>query len=69
MRSGYPFQRSAATETVEGVLAMKARPSARLYCTRDHLHVPLNRFCKKLKKDKIILVGVEWSRQLQDEEA
>ncbi len=32
-------------------------------------HNSTKEFFKKLKKDKIILIGVEWWRQLQDEEA
>ncbi len=36
---------------------------------KESFHNPTKEFFKKLKKDKIILVGVEWWRQLQDEEA
>ncbi len=32
-------------------------------------HNPTKEFFKKLKKDKIILIGIEWWRQLTDEEA
>ena len=36
---------------------------------KESFHNPTKEFFKKLKKDKIIIVGVEWWRQLQDEEA
>ena len=36
---------------------------------KESFHNPTKEFFKKLKKDKIILIGVEWWRQLQDEEA
>lgn len=36
---------------------------------KESFHNPTKEFFKKLKKDKIILAGVEWWRQLQDEEA
>ncbi len=36
---------------------------------RESFHNPTKSFFKKLKKDKIILVGIEWWRQLTDEEA
>ncbi|MBI4981000.1 nucleotidyltransferase domain-containing protein [Candidatus Woesearchaeota archaeon] len=36
---------------------------------RESFHNPTKEFFKKLREDKIILVGVEWWRQLQDEEA
>jgi predicted nucleotidyltransferase len=36
---------------------------------RESLHNQTKEFFKKLKKDKIILVGIEWWRQLIDEEA
>lgn len=35
----------------------------------DSFHNSTKEFLKKIKKDKIILIGVEWWRQLQDEEA
>src|SRR3989344_4424117 len=36
---------------------------------RKSFHNQTKEFFKKLKKDKIILIGVEWWRQLTDEEA
>ena len=36
---------------------------------KESFHNPTKEFFKKLKKDKLILVGVEWWRQLHDEEA
>ena len=36
---------------------------------KESFHNSTKEFFKKIKKDKIILVGVEWWRQLQDEEA
>ena len=36
---------------------------------KQSFHDPTKEFFKKLKNDKIILVGVEWWRQLKDEEA
>ena len=36
---------------------------------RESFHNPTKEFFKKLKKDKLILVSVEWWRQLHDEEA
>jgi len=36
---------------------------------KESFHNPTKAFFKKLKNDKIILIGVEWWRQLQDEEA
>ncbi len=36
---------------------------------RESFHNPTNEFFKKLKKDKLILIGIEWWRQLIDEEA
>ena len=36
---------------------------------RESFHNPTKGFFKKLKKDKIILIGIEWWRQLEDEEA
>ena len=36
---------------------------------RESFHNPTKEFFKKLKKDKLIFVGVEWWRQLHDEEA
>jgi|SRR3989344_3067011 len=36
---------------------------------KESFHDPTKEFFKKLKKDKIILIGVEWWRQLTDEEA
>lgn len=36
---------------------------------KESFHNPTKEFFKKLKKDKIILIGVEWWRQLEDEEA
>jgi len=36
---------------------------------KESFHNPTKEFFKKLKKDKIILIGVEWWRQLTDEEA
>lgn len=36
---------------------------------RESFHNLTKEFFKKLKKDKIILLGMEWWRQLQDEEA
>ncbi|MBI4439542.1 nucleotidyltransferase domain-containing protein [Candidatus Woesearchaeota archaeon] len=36
---------------------------------KESFHNPTKEFFKKLKKDKVILVGMEWWRQLQDEEA
>jgi len=35
---------------------------------KESFHNPTKEFFKKIKKDKIILVGVEWWRQLADEE-
>ncbi len=36
---------------------------------RESFHNPTKEFFKKLKKDKLILIGIEWWRQLTDEEA
>ena len=36
---------------------------------KESFHNPTKEFFKKLKKDKIILIGMEWWRQLIDEEA
>lgn len=36
---------------------------------KESFHNPTKEFFKKLKKDKIILIGIEWWRQLTDEEA
>ena len=36
---------------------------------KESFHNPTKDFFKKLKKDKIIFIGVEWWRQLEDEEA
>ncbi|MFC1696693.1 nucleotidyltransferase domain-containing protein [Nanoarchaeota archaeon] len=36
---------------------------------KDSFHNSTKEFFKKLQKDKIILIGVEWWRQLKDEEA
>jgi len=36
---------------------------------KESFHNPTKAFSKKLKKDKIILIGIEWWRQLEDEEA
>lgn len=36
---------------------------------KESFHNPTKEFFKKLKKDKVILIGMEWWRQLQDEEA
>ena len=36
---------------------------------KESFHNPTKEFFKKLKKDKIILAGAEWWRQLTDEEA
>ena len=36
---------------------------------KESFHDPTKGFFKKLKKDKIILIGIEWWRQLEDEEA
>ena len=36
---------------------------------KEWFHNPTKEFFKKLKKDKIILIGIEWWRQLIDEEA
>ncbi len=36
---------------------------------KESVHDPTKEFFKKLKKDKMILIGVEWWRQLIDEEA
>ena len=36
---------------------------------KDSFHDPTKEFFKKLKKDKIIVIGIEWWRQLIDEEA
>ena len=36
---------------------------------KESFHNPTKEFFKKLKKDKIILIGIEWWRQLIDEEA
>ena len=36
---------------------------------RKSFHNPTKEVFQKLKKDKIILIGVEWWRQLTDEEA
>lgn len=36
---------------------------------RESFHDPTKEFFKKLKKDKLILIGMEWWRQLTDEEA
>lgn len=36
---------------------------------KESFHNSIKEFFKKLKKDKIILIGIEWWRQLQDEEA
>lgn len=35
---------------------------------KELFHDPTKEFFKKLKKDKIILIGIEWWRRLQDEE-
>ena len=35
---------------------------------RESFHNPTKEFFKNLKKDKILIVGVEWWRQLEDEE-
>ena len=36
---------------------------------KETFHNSIKDFFKKLKKDKIILIGIEWWRQLIDEEA
>lgn len=36
---------------------------------KESFHNPTKEFFKKLKKDKMILIGMEWWRQLIDEEA
>ncbi len=36
---------------------------------RESFHDPTKEFFKKLKKDKIIIIGIEWWRQLENEEA
>ncbi len=36
---------------------------------KESFHNPTKEFFKKLKKDKIILIGIEWWRQLEYEEA
>ena len=36
---------------------------------KESFHNPTKEFFKKLKKDKLILIGIEWWRQLTDEEA
>ena len=36
---------------------------------KESFHNLTKEFFKKIKKDKIVLVGIEWWRQLQDEEA
>ena len=36
---------------------------------KESFHNPTKAFFKKLRKDKIILLGIEWWRQLEDEEA
>lgn len=36
---------------------------------KESFHNPTKEFFKKLKKEKIILTGIEWWRQLTDEEA
>jgi len=36
---------------------------------RESFHNPTKEFFKNLKKDKIILTGIEWWRQLENEEA
>ncbi|MBU0459286.1 MAG: nucleotidyltransferase domain-containing protein [Candidatus Woesearchaeota archaeon] len=36
---------------------------------KESFHNPTKEFFKKLKKDKIILIGIEWWRQLINEEA
>jgi len=36
---------------------------------KESFHDPTKEFFKKLKKEKILLIGIEWWRQLQDEEA
>jgi len=36
---------------------------------KESFHNPTKEFFKKLKKDKLILIGMEWWRQLIDEEA
>lgn len=36
---------------------------------RESFHDTTKEFFKKLKKDKLILIGIEWWRQLTDEEA
>jgi len=36
---------------------------------KESFHNPTKEFFKKLKKDKVILIGIEWWRQLIDEEA
>lgn len=38
------------------------------YDFKESFHNQTKEFFKKLKKDKIILIGMEWWRQLQDEE-
>lgn len=35
---------------------------------KESFHNPTREFFKKLKKDKLILIGIEWWRQLTDEE-
>lgn len=36
---------------------------------KESFYNPTKEFFKKIKKDKIILIGMEWWRQLEDEEA
>ena len=36
---------------------------------KESFHNPTKNFFKNIRKDKIILIGLEWWRQLKDEEA
>lgn len=60
-------------ETISKKISMKTNTQLSLVYLdykefRESFHDPTKDFFKKLKKDKIILIGIEWWRQLIDEE-
>jgi len=65
---------SKAVENVAKKISMKTNTQLNpVYLSyqefKESFHNSTKGFFKKLKKDKIILIGIEWWRQLEDEEA